>query len=221
MKQTWEQTAEDMDVRFSGGFQAAGGNSQSLTFMLAAAQSLPVAFGKLIKFTWDENTKLIEGMRATIADYGCALGDGTALLQAIFPLSTVIGYDISPKAVELARERWPHITFEVGNILQPKNHGIVFASHVIEHMQYPHEVVQGLIDVHQITVVIVPVIGDIQYKAHQGAMPTAEWLAKLPTPYASVSYNTIRADLESDNELICEGNHMFTWRNEDYHSDNS
>ena len=220
MKKTWEQTAEDMDIRFSGGFQAAGGNAQSLGFMLNTAQNLPKAFAPLTEFTWTADTGLIEGLQSTIADYGCAMGDGTALLQALFPLSTVIGYDISPKAVELATDRWPHIQFEVGNILQPKNHGVVFASHIIEHMQQPHVVVQRLIDLHQATVIIVPVIqqGE-EFTAHKGAMPTAEWLAQLPKPYTSAAYNTVRADLESDNKLICEGNYMFIWHNADYNSD--
>lgn len=211
-----------MDRRFDGGFQAAGGNSQSLSFMLTAMQKLPKVFNILAEFTFDKDTGLIKGFGTTIADYGCALGDGTAILQSVFPLSKVIGYDYSPKAVELASERWPHIEFKVGDILHPTSHGIVFASHVIEHMQYPFEVVQNLIDKHQVTVIIVPPITDTSYPTHEGAMHMEDWLAKLPTPYYTVSYNTLRADLESkDHTNICEGNHLYMWVNEDYSSDDS
>jgi hypothetical protein len=220
---TWEQTAEDMDRRFSGGFQAAGGNSQSLTFMIAAISRLPDTFTPLTQFTYTDTTRLIEGMTATIADYGCALGDGTAVIQGMFPLSEVVGYDISPKAVEIAKERWPHMEFEVGDITNPKSHGIVFASHVIEHMQHPDEVVQRLIDLHQLTVIIVPTIQkDIEYESHKGAVPTEEWLSKLPLPMYHTRYNTVRADIENDEaDHICEGNSMYVWFNADYNSDDS
>jgi len=208
---TWEQTAKDMDERFRGGFQAAGGNSQSLTFMLHAATKLPESFNLLRESTYDASTNIIEGYEATIADYGCALGDGSAILQAVFPLSDVIGYDISPVAVELAKERWPHIKFEVGDILKPKAHDIAFASHVIEHLQYPHKVIQGLLELHKVVVVIVPFVTDTKYETHEGAMHTADWLSELPEPAFECAYNTLRADLESDNKAICEGNHLYMW----------
>ena len=89
-------------------------------------------------------------------------------------------------------------------------------------MQYPFEVVQNLIDKHQVTVIIVPPITDTSYPTHEGAMHMEDWLAKLPTPYYTVSYNTLRADLESkDHTNICEGNHLYMWVNEDYSSDDS
>jgi len=215
-KKTWEyNTAEIMDARFSGGFQGAGGNSQSLAFMMAAVSRLPDGFKVLTDFTWSKETNLIKGHKAVIADYGCALGDGTAALQAAYPLSQVMGYDISPKAMEIAGKRWPHITFEVGDILNPKSHDIVFALHVLEHMQYPHEVAQGLLDTHKIVVVVVPFITDDTFVTHEGAVNTKDWLAKLPEPDFVDHYNTVRADLEADfgSNHICEGNALYVWVN--------
>jgi SAM-dependent methyltransferase len=43
----------------------------------------------------------------TALDYGCGEGKWFPLLRDVFPGSAVAGCDISPRALELAREQWP------------------------------------------------------------------------------------------------------------------
>ena len=123
-KQVWEQTPADMDKRFnSGGFQAAGGNIQSLNFAFSAMLHL-LANDKICKALqplsgWtstalpDGGTR-IDGMKSQIFDIGCAEGDGTAVLSYFFSMSDITGVDISPAAVKRAKARWQHLCFRVG-----------------------------------------------------------------------------------------------------------
>ncbi len=218
MKKTYEQTASDMDRRFeSGGFSAAGGNHQSLTFAVAAMarvlnhELLTEALAPVLQFSFEEKTRTIEGYSAVVRDYGCALGDGTALLKAVFPVSQVIGVDIRPAAVRMAKERWPMIDFEVGDIREPKKSGIIFTSHTLEHMEDPAAVVHGLLAKCKLLIAVVPPVPEDmpQEWGHIGAVPTKHWLPKLPKPYLRDSYNIVRPDGEGSH--ICEGNLLLIW----------
>lgn len=52
-----------------------------------------------------------------ILDFGCGIGNLANLIAQAYPQSTVYGYDVSSKSIELAREKWGHmknLVFECG-----------------------------------------------------------------------------------------------------------
>ena len=56
----------------------------------------------------------------TVSDYRiCDLGCGVGwLANELKPFGAITGVDLSPEGINLARSRWPGITFEVGNVLE-------------------------------------------------------------------------------------------------------
>src|SRR6267378_1298983 len=50
--------------------------------------------------------------RLSIADWGCAFGEGVEVLQEAFPKSDVVGLDFAEKAIAEARRRHPKQEFE-------------------------------------------------------------------------------------------------------------
>ena len=226
MKPLWTQTPSDMDHRFSsGGFSKAGGNHQTLTFAVAAfsrvltdsifAEDLRDMAGYSVK-ELEDGDNLIEGECGLIYDYGCALGDGTAYIQSCFPLSEVIGIDISPRAVEMAQQRWPYCKFYPGDIQKPQGRtaSLIYTSHTLEHLKNPGKTVEGLLDRCSILIAVVPPIKEIRTKSdtgHVGALPIKRWLDELPDPVYRDQYNTLRPDGEHGG-TIAEGNVLLVWR---------
>jgi len=45
----------------------------------------------------------------SILDFGCGVGKLASLMAKTYPRSTVYGYDVSSKSIELAREKWGHL----------------------------------------------------------------------------------------------------------------
>jgi SAM-dependent methyltransferase len=74
---------------------------------------------------------------ATILDFGCGVGRFASLAAQAFPQSTVYGYDISPKCIEVARKRWGHlgnVTFS--NELSSKGScDLIIAANVFHHIK--------------------------------------------------------------------------------------
>jgi ubiquinone/menaquinone biosynthesis C-methylase UbiE len=75
-----------------------------------------------------------------VADMGMGSGTGSYALAALYPSLQVIGVDVNPTMVELARERHqlPNLTFQAGDVAElcfPENslHGI-FDSSVLHHV---------------------------------------------------------------------------------------
>jgi len=112
----------------------------------------------------EDGNNWIEGQRGLIYDYGCALGDGTAYIQSCFPLSEVIGIDISPRAVEMAQQRWPYCKFYPGDIQNPQGRiaSLIYTSHTLEHLENPGQTVEGLLDRCSILIAVVPPIPEVQ-----------------------------------------------------------
>src|SRR5262249_41080122 len=59
--------------------------------------------------------------RGTIADMGVGSGSGSLALASLYPDLEVVGVDVDPNMVALAREkhRLPNLRFEVGDIATP------------------------------------------------------------------------------------------------------
>lgn len=162
-------TTEDLDGRFATrDWAEAGGNIQSLLFAQGFAQ-----------LGWPLGVNIA---RAVIHDYGCAEGDGTAFIQAQYPLAQVVGFDLSPVAVARATERWPTVSgFRVGNVLEPQEEcDIAYTSHCLEHLEDPVVGVRALQRVARLVVVIVPPTeGGDKDTTHKGTRPYMEWVQEI------------------------------------------
>jgi SAM-dependent methyltransferase len=194
-------TKEDLDTRFrKGHWSSAGGNLQSLMFYVRALEALresPYA---------DIMDKLTKGSYA-LHDYGCAEGDGTAFLQARFPVARIHGFDLSAVAVERAQRRWPTVAFQHGDICKPEHEANVFwTSHTLEHLPDPAGVVKHLLDKCKWLIAIVPPIGsNDQSAAHTHAVPINVWLNQLPTHPLHMSYFiTERVDVDKPGHIMLE-----------------
>jgi SAM-dependent methyltransferase len=74
--------------------------------------------------------------RTRVLDVGCGLGYFTSRVQQLFPETQVSGCDISPTALEKARERAPQCDFFVMDLkeratLPPQRYDVLLAMHVL------------------------------------------------------------------------------------------
>src|SRR5437868_6241776 len=78
--------------------------------------------------------------QGTIADMGMGSGTGSYALAALYPSLSVIGVDINPTMVELAREhhRLPNLSFVcadiAGDCFPPESLDGIFDSSVLHHV---------------------------------------------------------------------------------------
>jgi SAM-dependent methyltransferase len=83
-----------------------------------------------------------------ILDYGCGRGGWIPFLSKIFPDAEIVGVDISRRALERARERFPAPTFRLieGGAAPIKNEAfdLVFSYHVLEHVSDLEETVADM-----------------------------------------------------------------------------
>src|SRR5690606_7214372 len=94
-----------------------------------------------------EIVRYLERSRASIVDWGCALGDGVAVLGRALPACTVGGIDCSPTAIESARAAFPGHRFErhEGEGL-PRSFDVVVTSNCLEHFKNPLAVVRAQLE---------------------------------------------------------------------------
>ncbi|MCC6921821.1 MAG: methyltransferase domain-containing protein [Nitrosomonas sp.] len=126
------------DGRFSDNWEACDGPQQSRFFTKLAIENLP---------SW-----LIEQIRRqslTLADWGCAQGDGTDMWASYLPENLLTGIDFSAVAIEQASKRYPAIKFINENWLAPapaktNSFDIVFSSNTLEHFHKPYEALEAL-----------------------------------------------------------------------------
>jgi trans-aconitate methyltransferase len=189
------------DKYFSeGGWTTAGGNLQSLIFYQKALQILaesPYA---------DILDKLTKGSYS-LHDYGCAEGDGTALLQATFPVATITGFDLAPSAIARAKARWPTVSFQQGDVLAPVGEAnVIWTSHTLEHLPDPAAAVQGLLSQCKWLVVMVPPIGEHdESPAHHDAVAINTWLNQIGMfPLHMSFFITERVDTEKPGHILLE-----------------
>lgn len=82
----------------------------------------------------------------SVTDWGCAQGDGTALLARVFPACGLTGVDFSAAAVEQAAAAYPYCSFEQGDIHHiHRESDVVFCSNTLEHLRDPRTVLEGLV----------------------------------------------------------------------------
>lgn len=216
-----EETASDWDERFGlGGWRAAGGNVQSLQFMNAiiAALSPEIREALAALNTFDRKDEHEFAVRRSVIwDYGCAEGDGTALLQGLHPFAEVVGIDWSPAAVERARERWPTCRFRVGDIREPDGWAtVIFTSHTLEHMADPAAVAANLLQHCELLVVAVPDIRpDRPDGGHDGAAPVHDWLDRVPGVIHRGTTLTARLDTDhpGPENYVMESSVVYAYHN--------
>lgn len=119
------------DDRFQHGWQADYGPEQTRFFGELALATLPAWLREQVM-----------QCKLTVCDWGCALGEGTALLARGLS-TTVTGVDFSVAAIELARERHPGLPFLCEDWLAEDAgdaYDIVFSSNTLEHFAQPWHV---------------------------------------------------------------------------------
>lgn len=181
----------DYETRFaSAQWDRVGGSIQSLMFAIKALELLKTGYPSLAKYV---------ACSGPLVDYGCALGDGTAVLSATFQGVPVIGVDISRAAVNRARARWPTLEFREGDIRYPDiDAHTIWTSHTIEHQADPLATVEALRKRCRLLVAVFPPIPEHDSTdAHKGAVPVAEWLPKAEHPLVYEEFQTRRVDVTS------------------------
>jgi SAM-dependent methyltransferase len=119
------------DTRFASSWQADHGPEQTRFFCELALATLP---------QWLRLQ--VQQHRFSVCDWGCALGEGTALLARGLG-TTVKGVDFSAAAIEKAKAQYPGLAFlcedwlaaDVGDV-----YDLVFSSNTLEHFEQPWSV---------------------------------------------------------------------------------
>jgi len=91
--------------------------------------------------------------KGKIADLGCGCGHTTAFLQN-FGAKDILGIDLSPEMIAMARSLCPKIDFEVGNILElsfeDESFAAITAFYAVVHFN-EEELGQALTEIHRVT----------------------------------------------------------------------
>jgi GT2 family glycosyltransferase/2-polyprenyl-3-methyl-5-hydroxy-6-metoxy-1,4-benzoquinol methylase len=134
---------------FKSEWEAHGGRAQTRAFSKAAIDGLAV----------EESYWLAQAGR-TVCDWGCAMGDGVALLGQLFPRAEVCGLDAAQTAIQAARALYPTLRF--GSVWDELAGGsrkfdALLCSNCLEHFDDPTGVVvEQLKHVNDVYVVLVP-----------------------------------------------------------------
>lgn len=126
------------NTRFSENWEACDGPNQSRFFSKIAIEYLP---------PWLINQ--LKQQSLTLADWGCAQGDGTDVWADYLDPQQLTGIDFSSVAIEQAGKRYPAIRFISEDWLTPSNNqgdifDVVFSSNTLEHFHNPYKVVREL-----------------------------------------------------------------------------
>ena len=126
------------NTRFAENWEACEGPKQSCFFTRIAVEHLPL---------W-----LIEQLKRqslTLADWGCAQGDGTNVWASYIDAQQIVGVDFSSVAIEQAVQRYPAIRFinedwleEGGD--QRETFDVVFSSNTLEHFHKPYDTLHAI-----------------------------------------------------------------------------
>ena len=218
----YEETAEEQNANVkSGNWKKSGANLQTQTFymhMLRKLEDSPYweyfkPYSQYI-ISIDDDQLIVDASVAVIHDWGCSFGNGTALIQAIFPASEVVGYDYSDECIKMAQYRWPTLDFKKGDITDPQDEAtFIFTSHTVEHTEKPYEVVRKLRKLCRFLVVVVPPIVKGFDGGHTGAMLTDDWVGMVkPDPLMRIDYSTIRK--YGKDQMMPETSVLLLWQGE-------
>jgi SAM-dependent methyltransferase len=71
---------------------------------------------------------------SSVAEIGCGLGYYTSFINRTLPHIDIIGIDISETAINKAKEKFPHLNFEVGSIMDIEKYAkyeVILCSHIM------------------------------------------------------------------------------------------
>jgi GT2 family glycosyltransferase/glycosyltransferase involved in cell wall biosynthesis len=126
------------DTRFVENWESFDGPAQSRFFAQIAIENLP---------RW--LVIQLKSQSLTLADWGCAQGDGTNVWANYIDVKQLTGVDFSSVAIEQAAKRYPAMRFTNENWLkkndaQQELYDVVFSSNTLEHFHNPYDVLRDL-----------------------------------------------------------------------------
>lgn len=130
-------SSEYWDGRFSTDWESHEGPRQSRFFATLALENLP---------PW--LLRRIDAEKLTLADWGCAQGDGTEVLSHRISPDQLTGVDFSEIAIDQAAARYSAIRFVCQNWLEGESgkaaFDVVFSSNTLEHFHSPYDVLERI-----------------------------------------------------------------------------
>lgn len=157
--------------RFATDWDAKHGPEQAAFFARVALRGLP---------SWLGETITRETL--SVCDWGCAQGDGTATLAEGLPGARVWGVDISTAAIATARQRYPQLHFEAGELREgtaSRPIDVLFSSNTLEHFEEPFPILhRAAAAVRRFVVLLVPFAESPRISEHfvtfdEGNLPLA------------------------------------------------
>jgi len=85
----------------------------------------------------------LESAAPKVLDWGCAFGEGGAVLAEAFPSARVVGLDFSRRAIEEARRRYPWLDFILADGDGIPVFDVVVTSNCLEHFDEPFKVARN------------------------------------------------------------------------------
>lgn len=132
-------------------------------------------------------TSLISAGTGSLLDLGCGTGSITvAIADSMDSGTRVVGVDLSPKMIEIARSRAPHYSWLVGDICAPPVEGrfdlIVICFHTLQAL------VEN-VQLHQAFYAIANLLTPTGRFAFDIYQPNLDWLGSIgPAPYVARRY---------------------------------
>jgi len=126
------------NTRFAENWEACEGPKQSRFFARIAIEHLP---------HW--LTEQLRRQSLSLADWGCAQGDGTDVWASYIDAKQIVGVDFSSVAIEQAKQRYPAIRFINEDWLQKggdqrETFDVVFSSNTLEHFHKPYDTLHAI-----------------------------------------------------------------------------
>lgn len=120
------------NTRFANDWETLAGPIQSRFFSRLAIENLP-------RWLIDQ----LQHSAFTLADWGCAQGDGTDVWASYIDARKIVGIDFSNVAIEQAKKRYPALRFATEDWLShrptdPDIFDVVFSSNTLEHLHEPY-----------------------------------------------------------------------------------
>ncbi len=129
---------EYWDQRFSQDWQQAQGPAQSEFFSRLALSHLPAWLINLMRL-----------QKWSLADWGCAEGEGVWLWSQLLHAAQITGIDFSDEAIHLAQQKYPALHFSSEDWLsaalpQQPQFDVVYSSNTLEHFHQPQVALETL-----------------------------------------------------------------------------